>query len=444
MLSRCTCLVAVWCLIVVSGSADAAEVVLFYHDGSTSQAPMMQAAGLTATNSVLDGSESWRTSWGSAGATPAGALAGSGAGSNWRLWRAIGLNDVAGSTGDYAGFSFTYSSPGDELRLTDLSFDLGAASDNAGTINAEYNVLVSKNGGAFTSLGAGLGVALTTSGGWASNTVVVDVSTMGRVVNGDQFEFRIGLGDNSGSNSKGVFLQGIQLEADAVEEVSLLRVDFGTASQVVEDDYAAFSFNNGAASPQTRNYTFGSTGYDARLIDDGSGITVNLSTKETALRMIDRGTTDKSDRDWATAEPGVGSGQIPDNYIDLTFNGLASGFYTLVTDHIDTSNQVGVMDVQVSVDGGTTFVDYLDNVSYGNFLRQNNISFNAVTGQDVIIRFLAGGGLFGGNGQTTDVAASNRLLPLNAFSLNTFVPTPAALPAGLGLMALVALRRRRK
>ncbi|MBI1367054.1 MAG: hypothetical protein GC162_00220 [Planctomycetes bacterium] len=427
------------CVFTCAAGARADSVVLSYHNGTTSQAPITAASGVSAGNTDLNGSESWRTSFGSAGATQPGPLAGSAAGSNWRFWRAINLNDVASSTSDYAGFAFDFTSA-DLLSPTTLSFDLAAASDNAGTINGEYNVFVSKNGGAFTSLAAGTGVSLTTSGGWAVNTVVANVASVGTIRNGDHLEFRIGLGDNSTSNSKGVFLQGIALAADRDVAASVLRVDFGPSAQQVETGYAPFSFNNGAASPQSRTYTFATTGYDNVNADTGSGITVTLAAKETALRMIDRGTSDKSDRDWATVEPVPGPGNVPDNYMDLTLAGLKSGYYTLISDHIDTSNQVGVMDVQVSTDGGATFTNKLDNVVYNNTLHQYLISFFADAGQNVVVRYLAGGGLFGANGQATDTVASNRLLPLNAFELTT-VPEPST-----GLLAIVSallLVRRR-
>jgi hypothetical protein len=429
-------------LIIGGSTCSAASVILSYHNGTTSIAPITAAPGIFASNSSLVGSESWRTSWGSAGATPAGPLAGSAVGSNWRLWRAISLNDVASNSSDYAGFVFNSLN---ELELGNLSFDLAAASDNAGTINGEYNVFVSKNGGAFISLGSGIGTSLVTAGGWANNTVVVDASSVGTVQSGDQLDFRIGLADNSGSNSKGVFLQGIQLEAtDIVEMESLLRVDLGPVGQQVEADYGAFSFGDGAASPQSQTYNFGDTGYDSRDVDDGTGIEVTISTKETALRMIDRGGADNLDRDWATAEPGVGAGQVPDNYIDITLSNLDPGKYTFASEHIDTGNQVGVMDVQLSVDGGATFADYIDNVSYGNFLRTNLLAFDVEAGQDVIIRYLAGGGLFGSNGQTTNTVASNRLLPINGFALYARpIPEPGTFAlAALGLVGLATRRRR--
>lgn len=244
----------------------------------------------------------------------------------------------------------------------------------------------------------------------------------------------------------------LMLVASRSSHAASLLVDFSDSGTRVESDAAGFVYSNNSSSPQTRTYTTGSQGYIDGSMDLGSGVTVVLQTfnrttdtlDPSVLRMIDRNSSAADlANDWATVEPGAGSGQVPTVGLQLNITGLASGHYDFSSLHRDTSNQVGVMDVQYSLDGGSTWVNLADNSSYGNFDLTIGLNFVGVDATDGLsLRYIAGGGLFGDNGHTTNTVNSNRLMPLNSFSI-TAVPTPAALPAGLGLLAIGAIRRRR-
>ena len=96
-------------LLPAAKSVDAATLVQ-YHDGTASFAAYNEAAGITGSAISYESDESFRTSFGNAGVTPAGPTAATAAGSNWRLWRKnlIGAAEGAlSATQNYAGFTIT-------------------------------------------------------------------------------------------------------------------------------------------------------------------------------------------------------------------------------------------------------------------------------------------------------------------------------------------------
>ena len=231
-------------------------------------------------------------------------------------------------------------------------------------------------------------------------------------------------------------LAGVAGRADAA-----LLVDIQSGTNT-EPGYGAYSSVDGTTNPPTVTYTTGSPGYTGPPIDTGAGITVDVQSNFSSFRFIDRGAgvPDLSNRDWVSVESGTTSGNPVVNYLDLRIGNLQTGPYDFVSDHYDTQ-QFGVFDVQVSTNGGTSFANVVDNQTYtANALSQASFSFNAVAGSDVVIRYKAGGGLFGGNGQNQNGTLQNRLIILNAFTL---VPEPAGLGL-LGLAGCALLSRRRR
>jgi hypothetical protein len=215
-----------------------AASIISYLDGTASDAPTFEATGITGANLTYNSNDTFRTSFGGAGDTPAGPTAGSAVGSNWRLFRKNDLDTSTVSTDDYASFSFTVGAAAAGTQLGDLTFDLagGAANSASGGIDVAYEVYTNINGGGFVSQG--------TSGGFQQLiadadinqfsdvlTSVVDLSGAGALNAGDSVEVRIALAteDNVGAANIGLFIQGIQLEmgvanAAAVPEPSTITI----------------------------------------------------------------------------------------------------------------------------------------------------------------------------------------------------------------------------
>ncbi|WP_227021245.1 PEP-CTERM sorting domain-containing protein [Oceaniferula marina] len=216
-----------------------------------------------------------------------------------------------------------------------------------------------------------------------------------------------------------------------------LKVDFSDSVGDVAVGYGGFVFANNTA-PGTRNYTSGSAGYVGPSIDLGSGIDVTYkSSAATNFRMIDRG-GDLFLKDFASIDGALNDDQ------DLVFGGLAAvtGSFTFSLE--DLSNQFGVVDVQLSINGGASFTNVLDDVTYGSTGNQAVVPFTSNGTDDVVVRFWVGGNEFGNTGGTTDSVRRNRIMSLNGFTLDaTVVPEPSS-SAFMGLAGLALLMRRRR
>ena len=202
------------------------------------------------------------------------------------------------------------------------------------------------------------------------------------------------------------------------QAASQLSVDFSPSTSAVAAGYAGFIFSNNAI-PGTRTYLSGSTGYTGSM-DTGTGIGVTLASVSgsSAFRMVDRGGTNLLLRDFAGRD-GINLGQ------DLKFAGLVAGSYSLTIPLTDLSNQQGVVDVQLSTNGGTSFSNVHDNLAYGlNQGRSAVLKFQADGINDVIARFWTGGNQFGVTGQTGNGVNINRIFTMNGFVL-TRVPEPS-------------------
>ena len=197
------------------------DVLVSYHDGTAGTAPVAQAAGITATNISYESNDAFRTSFGGAGATPAGPTAGTASGSNWRLWRKSAIDSTLSSADDYAGFSFDVGAAAAGMGLTTLTFDLaaGAANNAAGGMEVAYEVFTQVNGGGFISRGG----QTTLTELLADNerdqfsevlTGVVDLSGVGALQLNDTVDIRIALAneDNEGQANIGLFMQGVELK----------------------------------------------------------------------------------------------------------------------------------------------------------------------------------------------------------------------------------------
>lgn len=244
-------------------------------------------------------------------------------------------------------------------------------------------------------------------------------------------------------------VMGIALTAGAYQARATLIVDFSDSTANVSGSAAGFVFTNNSASPQTQNYLAGTQGYAGGSIDLGSGISVTLRSfnlfalDPAVLRLVDRDNAVADlGSDWAAVEPGVASGTMPTVGLQLAISGMVTGSFNFSSSHDDSGNQAGVLDVQYSTNGGLTWVDHVDNASYNSGFTTmiSGVDLNGTDG--LLVRYLAGGNLFGGNGQTTDNATSNRLMPLNSFDL-AIVPEPSTVGV-LAFGALVLARRRRE
>ncbi len=204
-----------------------------YHDGTATTAPVATSPWIDADPMAYDSSEGFRVSWGDAGDSPDGYLAGSAPGSQWRLFRANGIDDSLSSADDYAAFSFTVSPQVPILDLSMLAFDwAGAANQDGGGIRGAYEVFVDVNGSGFDSVGGrSTLLPLVPSDErrtWSPvMTEFVDLSDLDTLTAGDSVEFRIALADNSGANGKGIFLQGIHLTGVIPEPSSALLAVVG-------------------------------------------------------------------------------------------------------------------------------------------------------------------------------------------------------------------------
>ncbi|WP_292991329.1 PEP-CTERM sorting domain-containing protein [Nitrosomonas sp.] len=237
---------------------------------------------------------------------------------------------------------------------------------------------------------------------------------------------------------KTITCAAILIFVGGVAQATTLKVDISDSVADVASGYAGFVFSNNTV-PGSRNYSVGDAGYVGGSIDTGSGIMVTLASSGSVYRLVDRG-GDNFLRDYGSIDGALNKAQ------DVVLSGLTfvSGTFTASLD--DLGNQFGVIDVQLSVDGGTSFTNVLDDVTYGSTDNGYTVNFTSNGNDDVIIRYTAGGNVFGNTTGTTDNIRRNRLVAFNGFDLTAnpvSEPSSTAL-LGLGGLALFLRRRARK
>ncbi len=221
-----------------------------------------------------------------------------------------------------------------------------------------------------------------------------------------------------------------------VAQATTLKVDISDSVADVASGYAGFIFSNNAV-PGSRNYNAGDIGYAGGSIDTGGGIMVTLTSSGSAYRLVDRG-GDNFLRDFGSIDGALNKAQ------DVVLSGLAfvSGTFTASLD--DLGNQYGVIDVQLSVDSGTSFTNVHDDVIYGGTGNGYTVNFTSNGVDDVIIRYTAGGNVFGTTTGTTENIARNRLVAFNGFNLTANPVSEPSTTAFLGLGGLALFLRRRR
>jgi hypothetical protein len=221
----------------LAGFANAATLVQ-YHDGTTSTTAYNVAAGITGSGLSYagNGADTFRTSFGGAGATPAGPTAGTASGSNWRLWRKSNITEALSASDNYAGFTINIGAAADGITLGDLTFDLagGGANSATGGIDVNYQAFAQVNGGGFSAVGSPSGFIQLLADATINSfspvvTGTVDLSSLGALSAGDTVDIRISVQseDGVGSTNIGLFMQGIKLVDAVPEPGSLVLVGIG-------------------------------------------------------------------------------------------------------------------------------------------------------------------------------------------------------------------------
>jgi hypothetical protein len=217
---------------LASASLGHSAVLASYADGSAADdSALLNVAAVStsyATSALGDNNASdggTRTEFGvTAGNTPAGPTAGSSAGSEWLFSRASKIPSTPSSTANYYSFTVT-ASPGFTLDLTNLLFDMvSAVSSDPGGLNSSAQVFYATNGSStFTPIGSAVTSSVLSTAPLHSYSAVTTANINLSTLTGlNSVSIRIGMADNSGSPSKGTFVQGIQLNGTAVPEPSSL------------------------------------------------------------------------------------------------------------------------------------------------------------------------------------------------------------------------------
>lgn len=133
----------------------------------------------------------------------------------------------------------------------------------------------------------------------------------------------------------------------------------------------------------------------------------------------------------------------PGGFLTFDIDGLAAGDYAFTGWHHDQSNQTGVMDIELSTDGGSNFsllgddFDIVDNAVDGNAGAPNPFTFSfTATGSDSVqVRFTNDDG----GSSSTDFAVINGF----SIAMAPAIPEPTTMVLGLAGLTLLGMRRRR-
>lgn len=200
------------------------------------------------------------------------------------------------------------------------------------------------------------------------------------------------------------------------------------------------------------NWTTADSSAPAATTIAGVDLSVVVSVSDAGpgkLRSINRGdglyagTLDNLTDNWWGARAGT-IGQPGGAQFSVIIDGedLTAGTYDWTSWHFDHSNQTGLMDIEVSIDGGVNFskpvddLDIVDGTTDGFTGAPNpaSFSFTANGTDDVQVRFT--NDLSNGGG-----AGNVNFLVVNGFEF-ALVPEPGTL-ALLGLCGVMMIKRRR-
>ena len=203
-----------------------AELLGAWIDGSTdylASAPSVAPAvsGVTASSMTQSGLGAWEVrNDGFAGVVmPSGPTYNPGSPSYWFLIRATGI-DATHNNDEYLTFDLT-ADAGKQLNMDTLSFDATVVRNAAGDITTTFAIYISTDGGAnYTLFDSSESMShivgtdpLATA--LAPETFSYDISSYTGV---EDFRVHIDVADNSSSDKKGSYVQGIQLNGSVIPE----------------------------------------------------------------------------------------------------------------------------------------------------------------------------------------------------------------------------------
>ncbi|VGO15712.1 hypothetical protein PDESU_04297 [Pontiella desulfatans] len=207
--------------------AASADLLGAWIDGSVDyagpQAPSVAPAvsGVTASSMTQSGLGAWDVrdvGFGNA-VLPSGPTYDPGSSSWWFLIRATGIDNTHNND-EYLAFDLT-ADAGKQLDMDTLSFDATIVRNAAGDITTTFGIYISTDGGAnYTLLDSSESMShivgtdpLATA--LAPETFSYDISSYTGV---EDFRVHIDVADNSSSDKKGTYVQGIQLNGSVIPE----------------------------------------------------------------------------------------------------------------------------------------------------------------------------------------------------------------------------------
>lgn len=172
--------------------------------------------------------------------------------------------------------------------------------------------------------------------------------------------------------------------------------------------------------------------------DTAAGITGTFATTEAAFPGSEAAPNTWWDTDTAFLQPGVGTTTGSGDVGTWTFNGLTNGLFNVYASWRQQAQFNLATNAPYQINGGAAI---LKNHSVGPAA---NLTLNDTTPFAINFELLGQVSVTGNQiVVTVSDGAANNFVGLDAIAIQS-VPTPAALPAGLALIGLVAARRRRR